>query len=184
MMLVLLLALALAMDAFAVAIAQGANARPGASAAVRIGAAFGLAQGLMPLGGWIAGLAFAGVIQAVDHWIAFGLLAVLGAKMIREGLSPDEGETGGVPLAGRALFVAAVATSIDAAAAGLTLSEFAVPVAVACGMIGGVTALLCWAGTLMGQAVGLRFGKRAEVVGGIVLIAIGAKILVEHLSAG
>lgn len=183
MTLLLLLALALAMDAFAVAIAQGANARPGAGAAVRIGAAFGLAQGLMPLGGWIAGLAFAGMIQAVDHWIAFGLLAVLGAKMIREGMADGDDDVRTVPLAGRALFVAAVATSIDAAAAGLTLNEFAVPVGIACGMIGAVTALLCWAGTLAGAAVGEQFGKRAEIAGGIVLIAIGAKILVEHLSA-
>ncbi len=174
MTLLLLLALALAMDAFAVAIAQGANARPGAGAAVRIGAAFGLAQGLMPLGGWIAGLAFAGMIQAVDHWIA---------KMIREGMADGDDDVRTVPLAGRALFVAAVATSIDAAAAGLTLNEFAVPVGIACGMIGAVTALLCWAGTLAGAAVGEQFGKRAEIAGGIVLIAIGAKILVEHLSA-
>jgi manganese efflux pump family protein len=183
MTLLLLLALALAMDAFAVAIAHGANVRTGAGAAVRIGAAFGLAQGVMPLGGWLAGLAFAGLIQTVDHWIAFALLAVLGIKMIREGLSDAEDAARTVPLAGRALFVAAVATSIDAAAAGLTLGEFAVPVGIACGMIGAVTALLCWAGTLAGAAVGARFGKHAEIAGGIVLIAIGAKILVEHLSA-
>lgn len=183
MTLLLLLALALAMDAFAVAIAQGANTRAGAGAAVRIGAAFGIAQGMMPLGGWLAGLAFAGVIQAVDHWIAFGLLGVLGVKMIREGMTDEEDAGRTVPLAGRALFVAAVATSIDAAAAGLTLSEFAVPVGIACGMIGAVTALLCWVGTLAGAVVGERFGKRAEIAGGIVLIAIGAKILVEHLSA-
>lgn len=178
-----LLAVALAMDAFAVALCQGASARPGVAGALRIGAAFGAAQGLMPLGGWALGVAFAGLIEAVDHWIAFGLLAFLGVRMIREGLdSDDEDAAPAEALVGKALLIAAVATSIDAAAAGVTLPALGLPVLLACGVIAAVTAAICFAGTLMGAAIGTRFGKWAEIGGGLVLIGLGVKILAEHLA--
>ena len=177
------LALGLAMDAFAVSIAQGACARPGPGGAIRIGAAFGLAQGLMPLIGWGMGVAFAGLIRSVDHWVAFVLLGLLGAKMLREGLRGHDA-TPAPALIGWALLGAAVATSVDAAAAGITLPMLGTPIAIACAVIGVVTAGLCFAGVLIGAASGPRLGKFAEAIGGTLLIAIGAKILIEHLFFG
>ena len=178
-MTLLLLALALAMDAFAVAVCNGAKTRPGLAGALPIGLTFGAAQGLMPLAGWALGTTFAGAIDAWDHWIAFALLGLLGIKMIGEGLDTGD-ESGDRPLAGRALLVAAIATSIDAAAAGLTLDTLGVPVMLACLAIAGVTALLATIGALFGAAIGTRFGKRAEIAGGLVLIGIGLRIVAEH----
>lgn len=178
------LALALAADAFAVALCQGAAARSGMRGALRIGAAFGAAQALMPLLGWAAGVAFASAIRDVDHWIAFVLLALLGARTLREGLSAEAGCDAAPSLSGWALLGAAMATSIDAAAAGVTLPTLGAPVLVACAVIGGVTLLLCAGGVLLGAAGGARLGKRAEVLGGVALILIGTKILVEHIFFG
>jgi putative Mn2+ efflux pump MntP len=179
------LALALAADAFAVALCQGATARPGLRGAVRIGAAFGSAQALMPLLGWALGVAFASLIQAVDHWIAFGLLSALGLRMMKEGLSLDaDCGTAARPLTGWALASAAVATSIDAAAAGVTLPTIGAPILIACLMIGLVTLGLSAAAVEIGARGGARLGKRAELFGGLVLILLGAKILAEHLLFG
>lgn len=177
------LALGLAMDAFAVSVAQGASARPGTRGALRIGAAFGLAQGLMPLIGWALGATFEGTIREVDHWVAFVLLGLLGAKMLREGLS-DADASPAPALIGWALLGAAVATSVDAAAAGITLPMIGAPVAIACAVIGLVTAALCVAGVRIGAAYGARLGKLAEITGGTLLILIGAKILIQHLFFG
>lgn len=182
--LVLILALALAADAFAVAVCQGAVARPGARGALRIGSAFGVAQGLMPLAGWAVGMAFAGLIREVDHWIAFGLLAALGAKAIHEGLEPPDDCDPAPSLSGWALAGAALATSIDAAAAGLTLPTLGAPILLACLIIGGVTLAACAGGVFIGAAAGARIGKRAEVAAGVALILIGTKILIEHLFFG
>jgi putative Mn2+ efflux pump MntP len=178
----LTLSLGLAMDAFAVSVAQGASRR-GTAGALRIGAAFGLAQGLMPLIGWALGTAFASVIRDVDHWVAFVLLGLLGAKMLREGLAGEDA-TPAPALLGWALLGAAVATSVDAAAAGITLPMIGAPVAIACVVIGLVTAGLCVAGVRIGAASGARLGKLAEIVGGSLLILIGAKILIQHLFFG
>lgn len=181
-MMVATLALALAADAFAVALCQGSTARPGWRDAVRIGAAFGSAQALMPLAGWGLGVAFASAIQQVDHWVAFLLLSALGLKTLKEGLSGDAGCEGELrPLAGWALASAALATSIDAAAAGVTLPTLGVPILLACGIIGAITLALSAAAVLFGGLGGARLGKRAEVLGGLALILLGAKILVEHL---
>lgn len=179
----LALAFGLAMDAFAVSIAQGASRRPGIGGALAIGGAFGLAQALMPLIGWGLGVAFAGMIRSVDHWIAFVLLGLLGAKMVREGL--DHGAESPAPaLIGWALLGAAVATSVDAAAAGITLPMLGSPIVSACMVIGVVTGALCVAGVQIGKASGAKLGKAAEVIGGVVLIGIGVKILIEHLFFG
>lgn len=174
------LAVALAMDAFAVSVCQGAAARHGWREALRMGGAFGLAQGVMPAFGWALGIALAGVIEAVDHWIAFVLLGFLGLKMIYEGLQPDDGAPCGA-LDGRALFVAAIATSIDAAAAGVTLPTLGLPVLLSCVVIAVVTGLFCVVGVLSGARLGQRFGKRAEIAGGLVLIALGTRTLGQHL---
>jgi putative Mn2+ efflux pump MntP len=173
------LALGLAMDAVAVAVAQGAAGRAHRASALVIGLAFGAAQGLMPLIGWTIGSAFLPLVRSVDHRIAFVLLSFLGGRMIREAREPRAGGPG-EPLAGLALLSAAVATSIDALAAGVTLPALAVPVLPACVTIGGVTGLLSLLGVHVGAAAGSRVGKWAEMAGGLVLIGLGFKILIQH----
>jgi putative Mn2+ efflux pump MntP len=184
----LLLALALSMDAFAVAASQGATARPhpGTTDALRIGLAFGLAQALMPLIGWGLGIAFVSIVREVDHWIAFVLLTLIGGRMVYAGLNVDTGMPDArVPLVrGWGLLIAAIATSIDAAAAGMTLPLLGQPLLIACAIIGVVTFILSMAGVLIGAVAGNAIGQRAEVVGGLVLIGIGTKILIEHLFFG
>ena len=180
----LVLALALAMDAFAVSLVRGSSDGGGLRGALMLGGLFGLAQGLMPLIGWALGVAFAESFRAIDHWIAFVLLAVLGLKMIREGLDDDaEAPAKSVAAPLLSLLVSALATSIDAAAAGVTLPLLGVAVPLACLAIGLTTFSLCTAGYLIGSRVSLRAGQWAELAGGVVLIGLGTKILIEHLTA-
>mgnify|MGYP004500130957 CR=1 FL=1 len=179
-----LLSIGLAMDAFAVALVRGSTGEKRLSRAFGIGFAFGIAQGLMPLLGWVLGKALGASFQAYDHWIAFVLLLVLGVRMIKEAfgepeIAPDD--VSRVRLL--SLLTAAFATSIDAAAAGLTLPLLGISVPLACLAIGATTALLCTAGYWIGARVSGIAGKRAELLGGILLIAVGSKILVEHLTA-
>lgn len=174
------LAVALAIDAFAVSLAQGAAGRMRVSSALKLALVFGLAQGVMPIIGWSLGMAFAGWIERVDHWIAFVLLSALGLNMIRAAREDTEA---GPALTGWHLFAAAIATSIDAAAAGIALPLLSVSVFWACAAIGLVTAVLCFAGALGGRHASRHLEGRAEIFGGFVLIAIGVKILVEHLAA-
>ena len=136
----------------------------------------------MPLVGWALGLAFAAAIRDVDHWIAFGLLAFIGAGMVYAGLKGATGEPADAVAnaSGWGLVVAAFATSIDAAAAGVTLPILGLPVYLSCAIIGIVTFSMSIAGVFIGAAAGVLIGKRAEVIGGLVLIGIGAKILIEH----
>lgn len=184
MIALLLLALALAMDAFAAALGQGAAARPKPtfSAALRVGAAFGAAQAAMPLLGWSLGIAFASVIRDVDHWIAFVLLAALGGRMVAAGFAgDDDADCGRVEVyAGWALASAAIATSVDAAAAGVTIPLLGEPIALACAVIGVVAFALSIAGVLLGRVCGALVGRRAELFGGLALIALGLKILIAH----
>ncbi len=183
-----LLALALAMDAFAVSIARGAAGPHSLARAAETGLAFGTAQGIMPLLGWAAGALFIRWIEAFDHWIAFGLLAFLGARMLREAFADSDDDAEEVASTERqrghwaALLLAAVATSIDAAAAGLTLELFGVPVLLACAIIAAVTAALCVPAYWFASRIGGRLGHVAEGLGGVVLIGLGVKILVEHLA--
>ena len=180
MLAILGLALALAMDAFAVSLAQGAAGQMRVGSAIKLAVAFGVAQAVMPLIGWGLGTAFAGWIESVDHWIAFGLLTALGLNMIRASRDDTEADPA---LNGWHLFGAAIATSIDAAAAGITLPLLAVPIGWACAIIGVVTAILCFAGAMGGHHAGKHLEGRAEILGGLILIALGVKILAEHLSA-
>lgn len=181
---ILLIAFALAMDSFAASLGQGAVARPVPSlaGAIRIGAAFGVAQGVMPLLGWALGVAFAAAIRDYDHWIAFVLLAAIGGNMIVKGLRvPQDDMPAGAPLiTGWALLAAAIATSVDAAVVGVSIGIFDYPVAVVCAIIAGVTFLLSSAGVMLGRSLGAIVGQRAEALGGAVLIGIGCKILIEH----
>lgn len=174
----LLLALALAMDAFAVALTQGAKFRPGWRGGAAIALTFGGFQALMPLAGWVIGAVALIYIEAVDHWIAFGLLTFLGVRMLGGHVGEEEASHA---LTGRALLLAGVATSIDALAAGITLPTLAVEPLVAVALIGLITAAMSGAGVALGRVAGDRWGEWAERAGGVILIALGCKILAEHI---
>ncbi|MFC3100541.1 manganese efflux pump MntP family protein [Altererythrobacter lauratis] len=183
-----LLALALAADAFAVSIARGAAGPHSIARALETGLAFGAAQGIMPLLGWALGALFMAYIAAVDHWIAFGLLSFLGVRMLFAAFSEgDDDAAPEVAEAGRGshvavLLIAAFATSIDAAAAGLTLDLFGLPVWFSCAVIAGVTAAVCVPAYWFASRIGGKFGHMAEGAGGVVLVGLGAKILFEHMA--
>lgn len=178
----LLIALGLSADAFAVALGKGLSLRR-----LRLGQAWAIAltfggfQALMPVIGWLLGATLADRITAVDHWIAFGLLAAIGAKMLWEALHGDDDVEPASGLEVRELLVLGVATSIDALAVGVSLAFLEADLGIAALTIGVVTALVSFAGVVIGHRVGLRLRRPAEIAGGVVLIAIGVKILVEHL---
>jgi putative Mn2+ efflux pump MntP len=173
----LLLAVALAMDAFAVALTQGAKFRPSLRGGLAIALTFGVFQALMPLAGWVIGAVALIYVEAVDHWIAFGLLTFLGVRMLGGHVGDEEGARA---LTGRTLLIAGVATSIDALAAGITLPTLSVAPLVAVGLIGGVTFAMSGAGVALGRRAGDHLGEWAERAGGIILIGLGVKILAEH----
>ena len=175
----LLLSLGLAMDAFAAAVAQGASSRPNRGTALRMSIAFGLAQAIMPLLGWALGIAFASYIETAAHWIALVLLSALGLRMIKEGFDRDA-EEAMKELSLWPLLVVAIATSIDAAIAGITLPSFEAPIILACIVIGLTTSVLTFPGVYLGALIGARIGKWAEVLGGLVLIGLGAKIFIAN----
>lgn len=146
---------------------------------------FGGFQALMPFLGWLLGSQFAQYIESVDHWVAFGLLALIGGNMVREALSPEDEEESACPAADRLdlkrLFMMAVATSIDALAVGITFAFFSVPIGPAVSIIGVTTFCISLGGVVIGNFFGTRYKQRAELTGGIVLILLGTKILLEHL---
>jgi len=185
----ILVAFGLAADAFAVSVSNGIcipQLKP--RHALRAALAFGLFQFGMPLAGWALGGAFRSLIQDFDHWIAFGLLALIGGKMIKESFDmedPSACDDGGPAkksiLDLGTLLVLAVATSIDALAVGLSYRMIEAPILVPALIIGVVTFGLSFIGTEFGKRIGVKFERWAEIAGGAVLIGIGAKILVEHL---
>ncbi len=181
----LLLALGVSADAFAVALGKGLAVRRNVLRnALVLAAAFGLFQALMPLLGWMLGAAFADVIAPFDHWIAFVLLAAVGGKMLWEALhkeEDDEASEDGFTV--REVLILSVATSIDALAVGVSLSFFDISIWFAIAVIGVVTFLCSVVAVLIGHRVGTRYRRPAEIIGGLVLIGIGASILIEHLSA-
>lgn len=186
----ILLAFGLAADAFAVSLGQGAvtRAHPWRTALV-VGFAFGAAQAIAPLIGWAISLAFAGLVESIDHWIAFALLAFVGGKMMREGFQkdpPGEASDPGKekPASGWTLVTLAIAVSIDAAAAGITLPTLGAPVVISVATIGLVTFALSAAGVMIGRAGAKALGSQAEIVGGLILIIIGAKVLIDHRAFG
>ena len=184
---ILLLSFGLAMDATAVSAARGLAARRVLPADVlRVALLFGGFQALMPLLGWLVGSQVGPAVQRVDHWIAFVLLGAIGAKMLYEAFSSDGGEApiGTDLFRLQALLLLAVATSIDALAVGVTLPMLGAPLALTLATIGIVTALSSAVGLLVGRHFGATFGKRLDALGGLVLIGLGTKILVEHLSGG
>ena len=175
------IAVALAMDAFAVSLASCCRLpRLDAGHVTRLAVAFGFFQFMMPVFGWLAGKGLFRWISAVDHWVAFGLLAIVGGRMLWESFRPSEGH-GKDPTRGWMLLTLAVATSIDALAVGLSLAALGVSIWVPSVVIGVVAAVLTTVGALFGSRLGRRFGLWAERFGGIVLIGIGARILLDHL---
>lgn len=178
-------AVALAMDAFAVSVSSGiqipdTKVRHG----VKIGLFFGFFQFLMPVIGWAAGQTFAKYIDMYDHYIAFILLAFIGAKMVKEAFSSDDGcETDSRnPLDTKVLFLLAIATSIDALAVGISFALMNVNIRTSSVLIGIVTFFICFLGVMIGKKIGCLFRKKAEIAGGIVLIMIGLKILIEGIA--
>ncbi len=181
---VLGIAFALAMDAFAVAVGvslslKGMTRRQ----AFRLALHFGFFQFMMPILGWLAGQGIFRYFHAFDHWVAFGLLLFIGGRMLLESFRASEkaGKKSADPTRGLSLFVLSLATSIDALAVGLSLAALHVTILYPAVVIGIICFLITAIGTKVGPLLGQVIGKRAELVGGLVLIGIGIKILIDHL---
>jgi putative Mn2+ efflux pump MntP len=185
---ILMLAIGLAMDATVVAAARGlAVTRIGAQQVLLVAAFFGGFQALMPFIGWTVGVQIGPALAAWDHWIAFVLLGGLGVKMLvsaaHEGEGPAHTERERDPFALRVLLLLAIATSIDALAVGVTLPMLKAPLVLSLVTIGVTSAVFSGLGVVVGRRFGAAFGSRLDVVGGLVLIGLGTKILIEHLTA-
>lgn len=179
---ILILAVGLSMDAFAVSICKGlAVKRIDMGKAGIVGLWFGGFQALMPMIGYFLGSRFSNTIQSVDHWVAFILLSLIGANMIREALSRDEdaGRDSG-SLSFKTMLMLAVATSIDALAAGITFAFLDVDIVGAVSIIGCTTCIISMAGAKVGSVFGTKYKSKAEMTGGVMLILLGLKILLEH----
>lgn len=180
----LVLALGLSMDAFAVSICKGLSVpKLQAKHCLICGVYFGGFQALMPLIGWALGIRFQSMITNIDHWIAFMLLAVIGANMIKESFSKEE-KCPDASFGFKTMLTLAVATSIDALAVGVTFAFLDVSIVPAVLLIGATTFVCSAVGVKIGNVFGNRFQSKAEFLGGLVLIAIGLKILIEHLFFG
>ena len=181
----LLIAVGLAADAFAVSVCKGlASGKPSKGLVFSAGGFFGFFQALMPFIGYLLGTTFAGFIEAYDHWVAFGLLLLIGANMIREALSKKEENVSGTYKFGE-MTVLAIATSIDALAAGVSFAFLDFKsiwfVVISVLVIGVITFVLSCTGVAIGAAIGNKGGKVASIIGGVILILIGTKILLQHL---
>ena len=175
------ISLGLAMDAFAVSIAAGLGlARVTPRHTFRVAFHFGLFQFLMPVIGWSAGLQLSQYIHQYDHWVALGLLAFVGCKMLWEAGTRRESNSSADPTRGLMLLTLSLATSIDALAVGISLAMIQVQIVYPALAIGVITAAVTALGMMLGTQVGARLGKRMEIIGGLVLIGIGLKILISH----
>lgn len=178
----LFIAIGLAMDAFAVSLGIGTTQIASTPRPVfRLSFHMGLFQGLFTLIGWLAGTTIASFISSVDHWIAMGLLAFVGIRMIRSGLSSESELYKSDPSRGGMLVILSVAVSIDAMAVGLGLAMLNTTILTPSVVIAVVTLLLSLLGLLAGNRLGEKFGKRMEIIGGIILLAIGLRILYTHM---
>ena len=176
-----LIAVGLSMDAFAVSVCKGlAMPKCTFKKAAIVGLWFGGFQALMPAIGYVLGAQFQEAIASIDHWIAFVLLALIGGNMIHEALDNDE-EEADASLDVKTMFLLAVATSIDALAIGITFAFLKVNIIPAVCFIGIVTFIISFAGVKIGNVFGARYKNKAEIVGGVILILLGLKILLEHL---
>lgn len=183
-----LLAVALAADAFAVSLVQGVRMKTIRPAhLVAVAGTFGIFQGVMPIIGWAIGEQIGGFIVAIDHWVVFGLLGVIGLKMIKDAIWPGRETTSNVEMLDetkldiRGILLLAIATSIDALAVGLSFALIDVNIFGASTVIALVTFVVSAVGVVVGHRFGIRFRLVAEILGGLVLIGIGANVLIEHL---
>ena len=179
----LLLAIGVSMDAFAVSVCKGLSMnKSGLKESAVCGAWFGGFQALMPLIGFFLGTLFADAIEAFDHWVAFGLLAVIGINMLKEAFSKEEEGCCGCDLSFKTMLVMAIATSIDALAVGISLAMAGnVNIWLSILLIGITTFAFSGLGVKIGNVFGSRFEKKAQIAGGAILILLGLKILLEHL---
>lgn len=182
---ILLIGVALSMDAFSVSICKGLSTkRFSLKVAVACGLWFGSFQALMPVIGYALGIQFQHFIETIDHWVAFGLLFLIGANMVREALlknKSNENEEVTDAINFKTMFLLAVATSIDALAIGVGFAFMEVAIWTAVTIIGITTFIFSLGGVAIGSFFGSRYGKPAEIVGGLILIGLGIKILIEHL---
>ncbi len=180
---ILILSLSMSTDAFAAAVGRGAAHRPTLAQALKAGLVFGVIEAITPILGWSLGTLAAGYVEAIDHWIAFALLALVGGHMIRASFADDGAEDDNIPrkAGALALVATAIGTSIDAAAVGVGLAFIGVNIWVVAASIGLSTFILTTIGMLIGKAVGAKFGKQAELLGGVALIGIGCAILADHM---
>ena len=179
---VIAIAFGLAMDAFAVSITSGITIkRLKINHALKIALFFGLFQAIMPLVGWLAGLSLRGFIAEIDHWIAFGLLSFIGCKMIYESIAVQSKEKQINPLNIYVLLMLSVATSIDALAVGVSFAFLKISIVTPAIVIGTITFILSFFGVFIGNRIGHFFENKIEIAGGLILIGIGVKILLEHL---
>lgn len=177
-----LIAVGLAMDAFAVSLGVGTTGQAhDLRSRFRLAWHFGIFQGLMTLLGWLLGSTIAAFISGFDHWLALGLLGYVGVSMIRSGFSRQQQEVQADPSRGRTLIMLSVATSLDAMAVGLSMAMIHAPVIMPSVVIAVVTLLLSGIGLAAGRRLGQAFGKRMEIVGGLLLIGIGLEIVASHL---
>ena len=180
---ILAVALALAMDVLAVSLALGLSRKLRATAVLRLASAFGLFQAGMTLLGSFVGENLIKYVQSIDHWVAFGLLLVVGVRMGYESFKPPHLKSAGDPSRGLALVTLAVATSIDALAVGLSLAALHSSLWYPAAVIGAVSFILGIMGMTVGPKIGKFVGRWAELLGGVILVAIGIRILVSHLTA-
>jgi len=182
---IFLIAIGLSMDAFAVSITIGLTVkRPKIKEVLIPGFYFGFFQMLMPLIGYFAGTFFSGYIQAFDHWIAFALLGLIGGKMIKESFSKKEEKINDNPFQCIKMLFLAIATSIDALAVGITFSFFEMNIFKTIIIIGIITFCISTVGVKIGNVFGTKFKSKAEFFGGVVLVILGIKILIDHLFFG
>ena len=178
---IIAIGIGLAMDAFAVSICKGLSMKKiDWKKAIIIALYFGIFQALMPILGYFLGSTFSSFVQSVDHWIAFILLAIIGGNMIKDS-TDDEVEKRNDKVDVKTMLLLAIATSIDALAVGVTFAFFEVNLLLSISIIGIITFVLSFLGVIIGNKFGDKFQNRAELTGGIVLIIIGLKILLEHL---
>ena len=178
---IIFISIGLAMDAFAVSICKGLSMKKiNWKSTIIIAIYFGLFQAIMPVFGYFLGSTFSGIVQRVDHWIAFILLTIIGGNMIKES-KDDENEKRNDKVDFKTMTVLAIATSIDALAIGVTFAFFEVNIFLSIIIIGIITLILSFLGVIIGNRFGDKFQNKAEYTGGIILIFIGLKILLEHL---
>lgn len=178
---IILIAVGVSMDAFAVAVCKGIESKEKTlKTAILCGSWFGFFQFLMPVIGFFIGSLFVSLIESFDHWLAFGLLAIIGSNMIKEAFSKED-EIVSNEMCFKKMLILAIATSIDALAVGITFALLKVNIWICVGVIGCCTFLFSFVGAFIGKKFGERFKRKAEIAGGIILILLGIKILIEHL---